>query len=84
METICIKLEDDFAHDIDKAIKKYHYTTKTEFVREAMRDKLKDVEMEDALLRAKKLYGASKRKTTDEDLHKARKQAFAELEKQFQ
>jgi metal-responsive CopG/Arc/MetJ family transcriptional regulator len=79
METVSIKLEDNFAKDLDKTIKKNHYTTKTEFIREAIRDKMRDLEKEEMLLRAKKLYGASKRKTTDEELHAAREKAFDDI-----
>ncbi len=80
METITIKLEDKFAKDVEEAIKRHRYTTKTEFVREAIRDKLKEIEDEEALLHARKLYGASKKKTSDKALHKARERAFSELE----
>jgi metal-responsive CopG/Arc/MetJ family transcriptional regulator len=79
METVSIKLEDNFAKDLDKTIKKNHYTTKTEFIREAIRDKMKDLQKEEMLLRAKRLYGASKRKTTDEELHMAREKAFDDV-----
>ena len=84
METVSLKLEHQFAQSVEKAIKKHHYTTKTEFIREAMRDKLKQLELEEARQRVYKMYGASNRKTTDEELHKAREEAFEELEKQFQ
>ena len=47
METITIKLEDKFAKDVEEAIKRHRYTTKTEFVREAIRDKLKEIEDEE-------------------------------------
>ena len=40
-----------------------------------------DLEKEEALIRLSKLYCASKRKTTDEELHIAREKAFRELEK---
>lgn len=83
METICIKLEDEFAHDIEKAIKKHHYTTKTEFVREAMRDKLSNLEKEELLKKVAAMYGASKHKTTDEQLHQAREKAFKDIENTF-
>ncbi len=82
METVSIKLEKDFAKDLQGVMRKHRYVTKTEFIREAIRDKIKDLEKEDALLRAKELYGASKRKTTDQELHKAREKAFDELEKE--
>ncbi len=84
METLSIKLEEEFAEDIKKIMRKHHYTTKTEFIREAIRDKVKELENEEALKRVKKFYGASKRKTTDEQLHKAGERAFEELERELQ
>ena len=83
MEAVSLKLEDEFLHDIEKTMKKHRYTTKTEFIRESIRDKIIDLEKEEALIRAKKLYGASKRKTTDEDIHKAGEKAFEELDKEL-
>ncbi len=79
METVSIKLEDNFAKDLDKTIKKNHYTTKTEFIREAIRDKMKDLEKEEMLMRVKKMYGASKRRTTDKQLHEAGEKAFDDV-----
>ncbi len=75
-----MKLEDAFLKDIKKSMKRHRYTTKTEFIREAIRDKIRDLEKEEALLRLKRVYGASKRKTTDEQLHKAGEKAFEELD----
>ena len=79
MEAVSLKLEDTFLQDIESTMKKHRYTTKTEFIREAIRDKIRDLEKEEAFLRAKNLYGASERKTTDKELHKAREKAFREL-----
>ena len=83
MESVSLKLENEFLEDIENTMKKHRYTTKTEFIREAIRDKIKDLEIEELLLTAKKLYGASKRKTTDEELHKAGEKAFRELEREL-
>jgi len=83
MEAVSLKLDDDFLHDIESTMKRHRYTTKTEFIREAIRDKIRDLEKEDALIRVRKLYGASKRKTTDEEIHKAGEKAFLELEKEL-
>lgn len=83
MEAVSLKLEDTFLRDIERTMRRHRYTTKTEFIREAIRDKIIDLEKEEALLRARKLYGASKRKTTDEQLHKAGEKAFKELEKEL-
>ena len=83
METVSIKLEDGFAKNVEKTMKKHNYTTKTEFIREAMRDKIKELETQEALIRVRKSYGASRLKTTDEQLHKVREKIAKELEKKF-
>ncbi|MBT4351812.1 hypothetical protein HOD20_04735 [archaeon] len=83
MEAISLKLDDGFLVDIEKTMKQHRYTTKTEFIREAIRDKIKQLEKEEALLKLGKIYGASKRKTTDDNLKKAKKLAFEDLEKEF-
>ena len=83
MESISLKLENTFLKDIESIMKKHRYSTKTEFIREAIRDKIKDLEKEELIARAESLYGASKRKTTDEELHKAGEKAFRELEREL-
>lgn len=44
MENISLKLEKNFFNAIEKVMKKHHYSTKTEFVRESIRDKIKKLE----------------------------------------
>jgi len=83
MEAVSLKLEDGFLKDIEKSMKRHRYTTKTEFIREAIRDKIRDLEKEEALIRLKKLYGSSKRRTTEEQRHKAGEEAFEELAKEL-
>ena len=58
MEAISLKLEDTFLNDIKEMMKRHRYTTKTEFIREAIRDKMKQLEREEALLKIEGLYGA--------------------------
>lgn len=79
MEPISIKFEEDFLITIEKLMKKHRYTTKSEFIREAVRQKVKDLEKEEALEKIRKLYGSSKRKTTNEELHSAGDKVFEEL-----
>jgi len=86
MDAISLKLDEAFSEDIEKTMKKHRYTTKTEFIREAIRDKIRDLEKEEALLRVKKLYGAGAKKgriITDEDIHRAGEEAFEELDKEI-
>ena len=62
MESITIKVEDQLAKEMAKAMKPY-YSTKTEFIREAIRGKLKEIEKEKALKMIKENFGKSKVKT---------------------
>lgn len=43
MESISLKMEAHFLQEIEKAMKKHNYSTKTEFIREAIRDKMKEL-----------------------------------------
>jgi len=83
MDTISIRFDNGFLHDIEKAMKSHRYVTKAEFIREAIRDKIKDLEKENALIRLEKAYGASKRKTTQAQLEKAKEKAFEDIANKF-
>ena len=45
MEIITLRVNESFAHEIDMAMNPY-YSTKTEFIREAIRDKIKQLKNE--------------------------------------
>lgn len=81
METVSIKLEENLAKDMATFMRKHRYATKTEFIREAIRDKMLSIEQKEALLHLQKLRGSSKHRTTDEDLHRVREELFDELER---
>ncbi len=83
MEALNIKIEKKLLNEIDNVSKKYRYSTRTEFVRDAIRHKLSELEKEELLKSVSKLQGISKHRTTDEQLHKAGEQVFNELEKKF-
>lgn len=86
MDAISLKLDEDFSKDMEKIMKKHRYTTKTEFIREAIRDKIVDLEKQEALLRLEKVYGAGAKKgrtITDEDIHRAGEEAVRELAKKL-
>jgi metal-responsive CopG/Arc/MetJ family transcriptional regulator len=83
METISLKLEEGILKEIDEKLAKHRYSTRTEFIRDAIREKLSEFEKEEMLKAVAKLRGISKRKTTDEQLHKAGEKAFELLEKKF-
>ena len=83
MEPVSIKFDERSLKNIGKIMQKFGYSTKTEFIREAVRDKIKDLEKEQALKKIDKLFGASKRRTTDAQLHEAREKLEKIYDKNF-
>ncbi|MDA3836132.1 MAG: ribbon-helix-helix domain-containing protein [Nanoarchaeota archaeon] len=49
MENISLKLEKNFADSIKRAMKNHNYSTKTEFIRAALREKLAQLEEQEIL-----------------------------------
>ncbi|MBI2452349.1 hypothetical protein HYV50_04720 [Candidatus Pacearchaeota archaeon] len=80
MEIVSVKFEERFVRDIEEIMKKHRYITKAEFIREAIREKIKKLEKEILLTNLNRVYGTSKRKTTNKEIHGAREKAFQELE----
>lgn len=80
METVSLKIDKNLMNKMDSNLTKHNYSTRTEFIREAIRDKIKSLDKNDLIM---KMYGASKRKTTDRQLHEVGEKVFRELEKKF-
>ena len=83
METISLKMEDNMLSEIDQKLGQHRYSTRTEFIRDAIREKLSELEKQEVLKNLSKLQGSSKKKTSDERLQAARDKAFGILEKSF-
>ena len=83
METITIKMEGKLLEEIDQKLEDHRYSTRTEFIRDAIREKLSELEKEEVLKNLAQLKGSSKRRTSDDDLHKAGEKAFELLERKF-
>ena len=83
MEMLSVKVERRLLKEIDGNLLKHRYTTRSEFVRDAIRDKLTELEKKKLLDHVDKIFGSSNHKTTDEQLHKAREKAFEILESKF-
>jgi len=80
-EMITLKLEDVFLRDIDAIVSNSGYQNRTEFIRNALREKIEEVRLKDAMIALSKLRGSSKGKTTEKDLEKIRELAFNKLNK---
>jgi len=83
MESITIKVEDDLAREIDKAMRPY-YSTKTEFIREAIREKLRKLDEEKKIdARLRKYFGKAKVKTTYAEERRIREEVGREFARKF-
>ena len=82
-EMITLKLDSKFLKDIDLTVTKGGYHNRTEFIRNALREKVDEAKMKDAMMQIAHLRGASKTKTTDAEYERIREAAFLELEKKL-
>ena len=82
-EMITLKLEGVFLKEIDSIVAGSGYQSRTEFIRNALREKVEEWKLKSAMMELAHLKGVSKKKTSDGTLEKLREKAFAELEKRF-
>lgn len=82
MESITIKVEEELAKEMDKAMKPY-YSTKTEFIREAIREKLIALKKELAMEELKKHFGKAKTKTSFKEEEEIREKVGKQFAKKF-
>jgi len=76
MENICVRLDSALAKQIEKDMKEFKYSTMTEFIRDAVRSKLKELDKErrekdawNALFAARGALKGKGRFKTDEEWH---------------
>ena len=65
MQAITIKMEDRLLEELDQKLGEHRYSTRTEFIRDAIREKLSELEKEEVLKNLAQLKGSSKRKTSE-------------------
>ena len=80
---ITVKLEDRFLKDIDNIVETSGYQNRTEFIRNALREKVEEVKLKEVMMELAHLKGASKKNTSDATLEKIREKAFEELGKKL-
>ena len=78
MDVISLKLDERMLKNVDKSLKKHNFSTRTEFIRTAIRDKLQELDKESLLQEFLKLQGSKKTRTSDEELRNIREQVFAQ------
>jgi len=87
METVTVKFQEDVLKKIDENITKHDFNSRTEFIREAIRDKLAELNKEDLIKGFLRFRGKAEKKTTYEENRKTReivsKELMKELDKRF-
>ena len=79
METVTVKFQEDVLKKIDTSINKHNFDSRTEFIREAVRDKITELDREDLIKEFLKFRGKAKKKTTYEENRKTREKVFIEM-----
>jgi len=87
METISLRFQKNIIQEMDFLIKERSFNSRTEFIREAVRDKITDLNKDELIKEFLKLKGKSKIKTTLQEnaitKKKVSKELLSELEKRF-
>lgn len=78
-DMITLKLDDQFLKEIDTVVEKEGYQNRTEFIRNALREKVEESKIKEAMLEIAHLKGASKKKTTLKEYEEARRLAFENI-----
>lgn len=82
MEAISMKLDGNMLHSIDETLKENNYSTRTEFIRDAIRDKLEDLKREKVIAEFLRFGGKARKTTTYEQNKKTAEKALLELAKE--
>lgn len=82
-EMITVKLDGVFLNEIDGIVKRQGYQNRTEFIRNALREKVEEAKLKAAMIQIAHLKGASKKKTSDEQLEKIREKVFEEFDRKL-
>jgi metal-responsive CopG/Arc/MetJ family transcriptional regulator len=84
METVSVKFQEDVLKKVDDKIAKHNFNSRTEFIREAVRDKLKELTKEELMREVMKFYGKGKRKTSSEEELRIKAEAGNELREELE
>lgn len=90
MDHVSIQLDTAITRQIERDMKEFNYSTKTEFIRESIRDKLKQLSEErekkkawQALYAARGIFKGQGKAKTDEEWHKWRADNSEKLVKEL-
>jgi len=79
MEVVTVKFQEDVLKRIDETISEHNFNSRTEFIREAVRDKIAELSKEELMKEFLKFRGKARKKTTFEDNLKTKQAVSKEL-----
>ena len=82
MEAITLKLNAHMLKEVDKSLKKNNFSTRTEFIRTAIREKLEGMTRNELIQGFLATAGTAKKITTPAENRKARELAYKQLIKE--
>jgi Arc/MetJ-type ribon-helix-helix transcriptional regulator len=83
METVTFRLQEDVVEKIDSFLRPLHFSNRTEFIREAIRDKLNQLEKDQLITALETFKGSAKKHLSDEKLEEIRESVGKEYAKKF-
>lgn len=81
METVTVKFQENVLKKIDESIVEHDFNSRTEFIREAIRDKLSELSKDDLIKEFLRFRGKAQKKLSDKDFKEGRAKASKEIEK---
>ena len=78
-DLITFKMEHKFVEEVDKTAKSAGFQNRTEFIRAALREKVDEVKLKEAMMLVSKMRGKAPRQTTDEERELVREQVAREF-----
>jgi len=82
-ELITFKMEHTLRAEVDETAKSAGFQNRTEFIRAALREKVDEVKLKQAMLSLSKMKGKSKKITSDSERDIAREKVFEEFKKKL-
>ena len=82
METISLKVDESMLDNVDKVFKKNNFSTRTEFIRDAIRSKLDKIRRDRLIEEFLKFKGKAKKRTTRSENRKTAEEALLKIAKQ--
>ncbi|MBW2993626.1 ribbon-helix-helix domain-containing protein [Candidatus Woesearchaeota archaeon] len=82
-ELVTFKLDNKFLKEVDSISRKSGFSSRTDFIRNALREKVDEIKLKKAMMEIAHLKGASKKKISDKDYERARDLAFEKISKEL-